>query len=420
MVRKRVSAVERKPVKKLERNGLQLTPFAADFKEDPHAVLKPIRQECPVQRDEGLGRTFLFDFDDVSAALVATGKTNTTDPRCSAAGTFAANVLLPADEAQRDNLPFWLNDGERHARFRYLFKTGLNRQAVKVAEPRVIEIVDELLNEIEADEFDFIVDFAGKLPGLVIAELLGVDRDDQDQFRDWAESVAEGYFDVTGDAAKVERGTEASKKVDAYLKNVIRDRKENPTDDLISSFHEIEYRGERYNEKEILSVCSLMLTAGNSTTVDGLGNCVKNLLDHPDQLQLLKDDPALIDQAIEELIRFDAPTININRIALEDIDVQGSSIKKGDSLSLCVATANRDPKQFSDPDKLDILRPKARHNGWGGGLHFCPGAPLARIELRYGILALFRKFPNLQLSQKGHEYQPVPQFRGVKHLWVKG
>ena len=215
------------------------------------------------------------------------------------------------------------------------------------------------------------------------------------------------------------RGQEASLKVNAYLKNVIRDRKHNPTDDLISSFHEIEHKGEKYNEQEILSLCSLMLTAGNSTTVDALGNCVKSLLDHPDQFQILKDDPDLIDQAIEELIRFDAPTVNINRVALEDLEIQGSKIAKGDSLSLCVATANRDPKQFSDPDQLDIRRGRIRHHGWGGGLHFCPGAILARVELRHAILALLKKFPNLQLSPKGHEYQQVPQFRGLKHLWVK-
>jgi len=295
----------------------------------------------------------------------------------------------------------------------------LNRKIVKVAEVRVIEIIDELLDKINTEEFDLIVDFAGKLPGLIIAELLGVDRADQEQFREWAESIADGYFDVTGDAEKVARGQAASLKVDAYLKNVIRDRKHNPTDDLISSFHKIEYKGEKYTEKDIRSLCSLMLTAGNSTTVDALGNCVKNLLDHPDQLQILKENPDLIDLAIEELIRFDAPTVNINRVALEDIEIQGSKIEKGDSLSLCVATANRDPKQFSNPDKLDIQRGRIRHHGWGGGLHFCPGAVLARVELRHAILALFKKFPNLELSAKGHEYQPVPQFRGLKHLWVK-
>lgn len=406
-------------MKKLERDGLALTPFAEDFKEDPHAILKPIRQQCPVQRDEGLGRTFLFDFDDVKAALMAAGTTNTSDPRCGTSGTFAATVLLPENEAQRDNLPFWLNDGERHARFRFLISTGLNRNIVKQLELRVIEVIDDLLGKIVVDEFDVITEFAGKLPGLIIAELLGVDRADQDQFRVWAESVAEGYFDVTGDAEKVARGREASVKVDTYLKQVIRDRKDEPTDDLISSFHEIEYQGEKYSEKDILSLCSLMLTAGNSTTVDGLGNCIKNLLEHPDQLQLLMDDPNLIDLAIEELIRFDAPTVNINRVALEDMEIRGSKIAKGDSLSLCVATANRDPKQFPNPDRLDIQRGRIRHHGWGGGLHFCPGSPLARVELKYAILALFNKYPNLELSPKGHEYQPVPQFRGLKHLWVK-
>lgn len=406
-------------MKKLERDGLALTPFAEDFKEDPHAILKPIRQQCPVQRDEGLGRTFLFDFDDVKAALMAAGTTNTSDPRCGTSGTFAATVLLPENEAQRDNLPFWLNDGERHARFRFLISTGLNRNIVKQLELRVIEVIDDLLGKIVVDEFDVITEFAGKLPGLIIAELLGVDRADQDQFRVWAESVAEGYFDVTGDAEKVARGREASVKVDTYLKQVIRDRKDEPTDDLISSFHEIEYQGEKYSEKDILSLCSLMLTAGNSTTVDGLGNCIKNLLEHPDQLQLLMDDPNLIDLAIEELIRFDAPTVNINRVALEDMEIRGSKIAKGDSLSLCVATANRDPKQFPNPDRLDIQRGRIRHHGWGGGLHFCPGSPLARVELKYAILALFTKYPNLELSPKGHEYQPVPQFRGLKHLWVK-
>jgi cytochrome P450 len=406
-------------MKKLERDGLELTPFAEDFRENPHAILEPIRQQCPVQRDEGLGRTFLFDFDDVTEVLMGAGTTNTSDPRAASPGTFAATVLLPEREEQQNNLPFWLNDGERHARFRALINTGLNRKIVRVLEVRVIEVIDELLGKIAVDEFDYIAEFAGKLPGLIIAELLGVDRADQDQFRAWAEAISEGYFDVTGDTEKVARGQEAARKVDGYLKRVIRDRKENPTDDLISSFHEIEYQGKKFNERDILSLCTLMLTAGNATTVDGLGNCVKNLLEHPDQLQILKNDPELIDQAIEELIRFDAPTVNINRVALEDMEIQGSKIEKGDSLSLCVATANRDPKKYADPDKLDIQRGRIRHHGWGGGLHFCPGSPLARVELKHAILALFRKFPDLRLSTRGHVYHSVPQFRGLKSLWVK-
>ena len=164
--------------------------------------------------------------------------------------------------------------------------------------------------------------------------------------------------------------------------------------------------------------CFLLLVAGNVTTTDLIGNGVKALLDHPEQLQLLRDDPDLIANAVEEMLRFDSPVVNSGRIANREIDLGGCPVGKGESLSVSLAAANRDPDIYPHPDEFDIRREDVHHQSFGGGRHLCLGAHLARLEAQEAILGLLQRFPNLRHGSRGYEYHAIPSFRGMSHFFV--
>lgn len=180
-----------------------------------------------------------------------------------------------------------------------------------------------------------------------------------------------------------------------------------------------EEQGEKLSVAEIVTQCILLLVAGNVTTTDLIGNCVKALLDHPEQLQKLRDNPGLIKNTVEEALRFDSPVTNSGRIADRDFELSGCPVSKGESLGTSLAAANRDPAVYPQPDDFDIERKDTHHQSFGGGRHLCLGAHLARLETQEAILALLEKYPNLRHSEQGYQHAAVPGFRGMTIFWVK-
>jgi hypothetical protein len=170
----------------------------------------------------------------------------------------------------------------------------------------------------------------------------------------------------------------------------------------------------------MITQANLLLIAGNVTTTDLIGNGVKALLENPEQWQKLRENPQLIKNAVEEMLRFDSPVVNSGRIANRDLTVKGCPVVKGESLNTSLAAANRDPNVYPNPNQFDIERADTHHQSFGGGRHLCLGAHLARLEAQEAILGLIEKYPNLKLSDKGHEYHAIPSFRGMSHFWVKG
>jgi cytochrome P450 len=189
--------------------------------------------------------------------------------------------------------------------------------------------------------------------------------------------------------------------------------------DLISDMLRAEAAGERLSDKEIVVQCNLLLVAGNVTTTDLIGNGVKALLQYPEQLEKLKARPGLIANAVEEMLRFDSPVVNSGRIADRDMEIDGCPVRRGDSLSVSLAAANRDPQVYPEADVFDIQRQDVHHHAFGGGRHHCLGAPLARVEAQEAILGLFDRFPDLQLAARGFAYARVPSFRGMSFCWVR-
>ncbi len=266
---------------------------------------------------------------------------------------------------------------------------------------------------------DLIDDYAFPLPITVIAELLGVPAEDRNKFREWSNAA------VSGDTTQ-----EYMEKVllphmqafTGYLRAMFEEKRKNPKDDLISGLVRAEEAGDKLSEDELLGMVFLLLIAGHETTVNLIGNGMLALLQHPDQLQKLREDPSLIKPAIEELLRYDGPVeSSTERFAREDIAIGGTVIPKGEMVMVVIASADHDPERFANPDELDLTRADNKHLAFGKGIHFCLGAPLARMEGQIAINTLLRRIPELRLADSPGSltWRPGMVLRGLKGLPVE-
>jgi cytochrome P450 len=283
---------------------------------------------------------------------------------------------------------------------------------------RVQQITEDLLTAMAlSGEADIITDFALPMPVRIIAELLGIPQADQAQVADWSQAIiSPGSRDLNYSARK--------RKIRAlvdYLQQMFIQRQQQPQDDLISALVQAEEAGERLNEAELSSMVALLLVTGHETTVNLLGNGALALLNQPEQLAILRERPVLWETAVEELLRFDGPVeTSTTRWVKADFEFQGHPMKRGDVVRVVLASANRDASQFAQPEELDVTRQENRHLAFGMGIHYCLGAPLARLEGQIGLRTLFETFPNLHLAIPADqlEWRSGVLFRGLKQLPV--
>jgi cytochrome P450 len=309
-------------------------------------------------------------------------------------------------------------DPPEHTRLRGLVSKAFTPRAVEQMAPRIEQIVKDLLDAVaDGDGFDVIAAFAGPLPTIVIAEMLGVDPADRLDFKRWSDDGVMG-FDPLLPAELRERVMSSSRELDAYFRRVISERRAAPHADLISSMITAEIDGVRMTDDELVTMCALLLAAGNVTTTDLIGNGTHALLRHPDQLAKLRAEPSLIQNAVEEMLRYDSPVTETGRIPLHDTTIGGCPISRGESLVPVLAAANHDPDIYAEPHRFDITRADVHHHSFGGGVHYCLGAPLARLEAQIGLNALVKRFPRLRLSDAPLEYRRIPGFRGLVRLEV--
>jgi cytochrome P450 len=392
--------------------GIQLTPFDSAFQRDPHAVLDRLREEAPTLRDEQLKRWFLTRHDDVRAVL--RDKELWSDPRKANPDSFVRMVLAPDD-----NEPSMLfMDDPGHRRLRGLINKAFTPKAVDAMRPRVRAIADELLNAVTADEFDLIEALAAPLPVVVIAEMLGLDPNDHASFKRWSDTAVSTFFNPFRSADDNARAEAAGHALDAVFQHNIDARRRKPGADLISAMVLAEEDGDRMTDAEIISQCNLLLIAGNVTTTDLIGNGVKALLDHPDELAKLRRRPELLANAVEEMLRYDSPVTQSGRTANREMTIGGCPIHKGESISVSLAAANHDPAIHPEPHRFDIERQNPSHESFGGGRHFCLGAPLARVEAQETIAALLARYPRLTPAPRPLQYRTIPGFRGLSAYWV--
>ena len=307
-------------------------------------------------------------------------------------------------------------DPPDHTRLRRLVSKAFSTRAVDALRPRAEQVVAELLANVD-DELEVISQLAYPLPITMICELLGVPLEDKVLFEEWTPAAIK-VLDPSDDFSVLQEAQEAIRHFMDYFRELIARRRGEPGDDVLTALLAAEEDGERLTEQDLLSTCILLLIAGHETTVNLIGNGTLALLRNPGELQRLQSEPSLIGSAIEEMLRFDAPVQMTGRTALTDLDVGGQTVRKGEQVIALLASANRDPAQFPDPDRLDIGRNDRNQVAFGGGIHVCLGAPLARLEARCAIGGMIARWP------RGFELAAAPErkesitLRGLASLRV--
>jgi cytochrome P450 len=393
--------------------GIALTVLDERYRSNPYNILDRIRRATPLHHDDELNQHIATHHDDVKSIL--RDKDVWSDPRKGKQGSFIYELLGGANDEEPSML---LMDEPNHKRLRSLVSKPFMPSAVERWRPRTQQVVTRILDGINESEFDLIKDFANPIPTVVIAELLGIDASHHDNFKIWSDQSVKTAFSPFPDSEDLKVAEIAQQKLDDFFLKEIEVRRKNLGDDLLSELIRAEEEGDKLSQAELVLQCNLMLIAGNVTTTDLIGNGIKALLDNPQQLQLLKDDPSLIKNAVEEMLRFDSPVLNSARIPNRDMDVQGCPIGTGESLIVSLASANRDPNVYPDPDTFDIKREDTHHQSFGGGRHMCLGAHLARLEAQEAILAIITRYPDIKHGQKGFVRATVPSFRGMESFWV--
>lgn len=303
-----------------------------------------------------------------------------------------------------------------HTRLRMLVSKAFTPHMIQELYPYIEETVNELLDAVQpTGKVELISEFAFPLPVIVITKMLGIPVDEREQFREWA-NVLIRTIDLSRTEESLDQGGEVAKKLIGYFHSLIEQRRRHPQNDVMSQLIQAEEQGDRLNEDELVAMCILLLIAGHETTMNLIGNGMLSLLQHPQQCEKLRDNPTLISTAIEEILRYESPTQMTVRFATEDVEIGGKVIRKGQQVYILLGAANRDPAAFSNPDQLDITRTPNHHLAFGTGIHFCLGAPLARLEADIAIRTLLRRIPTLQLDTKTPQWRGLIGFRGLHTL----
>jgi cytochrome P450 len=392
----------------------ELDLLAPEVVADPHPTFARLREQDPVHWSERHRAWVLTRYDDVSAAF--------RDLRLS---SDRASPLARADEAELVGqdpvvsvLARWMvfRDPPDHTRMRRALRPAFTPPAVESLRATVERVVDQLIDGLP-EELDFLAEFAVPLPAIVIAELLGVPPEDHDRFRAWSQHLATLVF-ASGLPDRHRRGREALSALAGYLGEQLERRRAQPTNDLLGTLAAMQTAGELTSE-EATANAVLLLFAGHETTTGLLANGLAVLLAHPRELERLRTDRSLIASAVEELLRYEGPSKLMARWAREEVELRGRRIAPGDLVFLVQAAANRDPEHFEEPHRLDLAREPNSHLGFGFGLHYCLGAPLARLETAIALSRLLDRRARIELAGDQPRWRPNLLGRAVENLQVR-
>ena len=371
--------------------------------QDPYPVLARLRERDPVHWSEPHRAWLVTRYAEVSAAFQNKALSNDrvrpllAARRGAGTGTASDRVL--------ELLSGWMvvSDPPVHTRLRKLAGGAFKAQRISAMDQRITELVDELIDGFHGG--DLIEELAYPLPATVIATMLGAPVSDRDRFREWSDELALVAFG-TGGAARAdrhERALRGLREMDGYFRELIALRRREPGEDMLSAMMAADgptaADGDRLTDDELVGMCALLLFAGHETTTNSIANATLALLRHPDQLALLRgQQPDLLAPAVEELLRFDGPIKVLNRWVVAETELAGRTIRPGERVHLVLAAANRDPRRFADPDRLDLRRSPNPHLAFGKGIHACIGAQLARMETRIAVGRIVARLPELALA----------------------
>ena len=398
-------------------------PFDPNWSKDPFPLYARLREEAPIHKND-LGFWVLARHEDCLAVL--------RDKRASSDSLNVATERMPegfrtpiAEDdpiaaAMIEMRPFLFRDPPDHTRLRALVVKAFTPKVVEALRARTQEVVDELLDAALAkDEVDLLDEFAYPLPVRVICDLLGVPLEDQDRFRGWSNALARGLdpdFLLTQEVID-ERGR-AVLQFSQYFFELLAERRQHPGNDLLSRLVQVEDGGTVLSETELLSTCILLLVAGHETTVNLISGGTLALLRHPGQFERFRTDPSVTRSGVEEMLRYVSPVQLTGRALTEACEFGGVEFQKGDFAMLLLASGNRDPEQFEDPERFDVTRSPNNHLGFGFGIHHCLGAPLARMEAQVALTSLVSRAPQLALAVDDVTYTTNVVLRGMESLPV--
>jgi len=374
--------------------GFDIEKLMGEFYADPYPTYRALRENEPVKRMPN-GSYFLTRYDDLVTAYKNT-KAFSSDKRREFAPKYGNSLLY---DHHTTSLVF--NDPPAHTRVRRLIMGALSPRAIAGMEPDLIALVDGLLDAIAAKQnFELIGDFASAIPVEVIGNLLDVPHEERGPLRDWSLAILGALEPVISDEIFA-RGNKAVKDFLQYLETLVERRRANPGNperDVLTRLIQGEDNGERLSEKELLHNCIFLLNAGHETTTNLIGNGLVALSQHPSEKSRLIEHPDLIKTAVEEILRFESSNQLGNRMTTERVELGGVTLQAGTPVTLCIGAANRDPAQFSDPERLDIGRNPNRHLAFATGAHQCAGMALARLEGAIAISRFLARFPDYALN----------------------
>jgi pimeloyl-[acyl-carrier protein] synthase len=396
--------------------GELFDPFARETLADPYPLYARLRERSPVLRSP-VGVWLVLGYDEAVSILRDHHRFSVDHRNRMQTAELTERLGPTPSERGMENIMLF-KDPPDHTRLRGLVNKAFTPRVVESMRRRIQEVVDELIDRVEpAGEMDVISDFAYPLPVTVIAEMLGIPAEDRDSFRKWSTQIAPILDPMIGDETFMQIA-EAGLALSMYFDGLVAKRRADPKDDLITELIQAEDQGERLSEEELRATLILLLVAGHETTMNLIGNGTLALLRHPDEAHRLRANPGLGRTAVEELLRYDGPVHLTARTALEDTEVGGQTIAKGE-LAICIlGAADRDPRHFAEPDALDVGRDPNRHLAFSAGAHFCVGATLARTEAQIAFETLLRRLPGLRLATDDPEYRETITLRGLKALPV--
>lgn len=390
---------------------------------DPQVVANPypfynqLREYGPMYWDDYLKGWVCTGYEEVHNALRSSQVSNHRVVTVEELETLGLADLAPLYFPLLDQLIFI--DPPKHTRLRALVSKSFMPRRVEQMQEYLQGLVDRMLAEVAGTgSMDVISQIAYPLPLTVISEMLGVPVEDRTQLKKWSDDYASmlGSFQYIPD--NPEEVLTSLKDMTDYFLAIIRDYRSHPKDNLLSELIAAQDQGNQLDTDEMIANSILLLTAAHETTTNLIGNGLLSLLRYPDQLELLRQNPLLIDSAVEEMLRFESPAQYISRKAGEDLIIEGVEVKKGQPLLLLLGAANRDPKRFAHPDRFDIQREDNKHVAFGHGAHFCFGAPLARFEARIALMTMLEQLPNLQLETREVIWRENKNLRGLDALPV--
>ncbi len=382
---------------------------------NPYPLYHQLRTEEPVHWDPFLHTWVVTRYTDVVTVLQHFSAQRTPAPQQLAA--WGLSSMIPIAEVLVRQMLF--HDGQAHWRIRDLVSKAFTPHRVERLRPHIQEIADRLLDAVQDQgHMDIIADLADPLPAIVTAEMLGLPPTNWRQLTQWSTDFAEalGNFQHNPDHAPLV--IQSLEAMCTYFLEAVREHRKRPGDDLICALLTAEHEGNSLSEEEVVANSIMLMTGGQETTTNLIGNGILTLQRHSDQLEKLRANPSLIPSAIEELLRYESPIQYTSRLAPDDVQIGGKTIRKRQAVIAVMGAANRDPERFTDPDRLDLCRQDNRHLAFAWGAHFCFGAPLARLEGQIAFETLLHRMPDLRLEPGPVIWRENLAFRGLTSLPV--